>query len=312
MCDCLGPCLSLHDSHCGFYVFFSLLQSPLVFSFFSPHFTSVCQLWCDGLSLKGFWWVCDCTCFSLFCCPAFESGKKCCASPDRHLVKSHAAIHQRRPVLLLLPRCPPSSCCSIWGWLCDALFVWVWHKKVRIDWWIFKIRSVTRQSLWLMAIVGVCHVSWCLCVFEFVCLCVLHSCLAVLFIRRAASLSWQCLRGTSVGVLTKHDTKSEVFFFLLVRMLVCMCAVIARPVVLLLSWQTPTSQLRTHFWYSPRPCMPLGTNTQTHTLIRLPHARTRDWCVSVWSAFLFRGEGAKKETREKEGSERTTCQSTLV
>lgn len=148
-------------------------------------------------------------------------------------------------------RASPASASSSSSFYCLRATVWyiiclsvTEKKRSRIEAWIFKITSLTRKSLWLMTIVDICH--FLPCIFVYVYVCIFHCSSAVLFIRRAVSLSWQCLRGTSVGILTMHGTELEFCGWGAQRMLVCSYAVIMRPVVLLLSWQTPTSQLRTH------------------------------------------------------------------
>lgn len=117
-----------------------------------------------------------------------------------------------------------------------------WQTKRRTEVSIFKIAPTTTKSLCVMTTVDICHIL--LCEFVYMCLCSFHCSSAVLFIRRAVSLSWQCLRGTSVGIVTMHG--AELCGGGAQLMLVCSYAVIRRPVGLLSSWQTLTSQLRTH------------------------------------------------------------------
>lgn len=141
-----------------------------------------------------------------------------------------------------------------------------------------------------MSVVDVYHVLCCACVCRHrsVCFAVFT---ALLFIRRAANLSWLCLRETSVCIFDKPWHLVGVWVGEEQSVCWCVCAVIMYP-VMLLPWQTPTSQLATHSSWPHCPCMPQGINTLKtythsqgfHTLVQL------DWRVSVSSAFLFRGE----------------------
>lgn len=113
---------------------------------------------------------------------------------------------------------------------------------------------------------------------------------AVLCIRRAVSLSWQCLRGTSVGILTKHGTALEFCWcvgMLLSYVLLCCCYPDRHP--LHSSEDTPP--------LSSRPCVPPGTNTvNKHTHIRHSH-------LTALFQFgeLFSSEGRKTGEKATKG-----------
>lgn len=96
---------------------------------------------------------------------------------------------------------------------------------------IFKITPTRRKSLRVMTTVDICHILP--CEFVYMCLFFFHCSSVFLFIRRAVSLSWQCLRGTAVGILTMHGV--EFCGGGAQLMLVCSYAVIRRPVGLLSS-----------------------------------------------------------------------------
>lgn len=122
-----GP-LCKFESQCGFYVFFC---PPGVLFF--PRFTSICQFWCDGLSLKGSWWVCVCMCVSILL--SYVGVREKLRVPIWHLATSHAAINQQ-PVLPQLPRLPvpgvsEGNSAIHYLFECD-------RKKNRIESWIFK------------------------------------------------------------------------------------------------------------------------------------------------------------------------------
>lgn len=89
---CLDTCARL----CGFYVFPSALLSPGLLFF--PHFTSVCQFWCDGLSPKGLWWVR--VLYVCLPCAALRLSQGKCASPTDTSPHLTHAINQRGPSCL--------------------------------------------------------------------------------------------------------------------------------------------------------------------------------------------------------------------
>lgn len=156
-----------------------------------------------------------------------------------------------------------------------------------------------------MTIVDICHVLWSVCI----CISVsafLLSC----FIYKKSS---EPVIAAPEGDFCRHfDEAWHWVEVLLVRntpyagVCVCVCAVIIHPVVLF-SWQTPTSQLRTH---SPHPCMPPGTNTphiHTRTHKASTHSYTWPFCFSLVSFSSQRVErwengqqkGAKRDTRKR-------------
>lgn len=162
-------------------------------------------------------------------------GRRCV--PSQRLPTSLVAISQHGrpcPCFLLLFRLPESDGRSKVHYL-----LWCDRNKGRIDTWIFKITPLTRKPLPRRHFSFLCiRIRMCVAVLYF------HCSSAVLFIRRAASLSWQRLRGTSVETLTTYGTESGFFGRGSRRMQERSYAVIIPPAVFLLSWQTPTSQLR--------------------------------------------------------------------